>query len=274
MYTDSHIHTCHFSPDAEMSIKELIEALKKNNIRRAAITEHYELDYPHPDDPLSKPFDIGDYQETFDSWKNKARTLGIELLMGIEFGYQPHIANQISKLSKVSPFDSVILSNHIFRGKDIYFSTDCYDIPSAERNREYISVLVQMASECEGYDIIGHFDYINRYSKDRYDRVLYSDAPDEFDSLFEILINRNKALEINTSSITAQRKKQSAFAFPDPDILKRYKAMGGELISLGSDAHTKGAVGAVFEQAGQFLRSVGFDQICYFRKHVPCTEPL
>ena len=50
MLTDTHNHTCHFSPDAKMTIDELIEAARSRNIGAVAITEHYEYDNPDPND--------------------------------------------------------------------------------------------------------------------------------------------------------------------------------------------------------------------------------
>ena len=62
MLTDNHNHTKFFSPDAKMSIEEMNAACISNNVKRLAITEHYEIDYPYKNDPLWKLFDIKKYQ--------------------------------------------------------------------------------------------------------------------------------------------------------------------------------------------------------------------
>ena len=98
MLTDSHSHTCHFSSDAEMSISELIRGCEQNGVKRIVITEHYDYDYPHPEEP-SQVFDIKQYVEAFDVWKKLSST--VELNMGIELGYQSHIASIIDEVSLI-----------------------------------------------------------------------------------------------------------------------------------------------------------------------------
>ena len=272
MITDSHNHTCHFSSDAEMSISELIDSCVSRNIKRAVITEHYDYDYPHPEIP-PQVFDLAQYYDAVKLWKKLSND--VEINMGIELGYQPHVADKIEEISKMFPFDSIILSVHVLEGKDVYYYPECYKkYTKEELNRKYIEVLVEMADRINGYDIIGHYDYINRYSKKRNAKMLYSDCPKEFDNLFEILITKEKSLEINTKSIYRSRQKKHTDIMPDKEILLRYKDMGGTMITLGSDAHKKGSVGILFEETGEYLRSLGFKTNTYFIGRKPFEETL
>lgn len=272
MLTDSHNHTCHFSSDAEMSISELITGCVQNNIKRVVITEHYDYDYPHKEEP-PQTFDIHQYIEAFEVWKKLSSN--VELNMGIELGYQSHIADIIDEVSLSAPFDSVILSNHLIDGKDVYFNTECYKLYTKEElHKKYISVLAEMAEKCNNYNIIGHYDYINRYCKKRNCNVLYSDCPEEFDRLFEIIIAKGKSLEINTRSIHKLIQKKSKMTMPDPEILKRYQAMGGSMITLGSDSHTTPTLGIHFEETATYLKSLGFKSNFYFKKRMPHEEAL
>ena len=145
MYTDSHNHTCHFSSDAEMSISELILEANSLGIPRIAVTEHYEMDYPHKDLP-PQYFDPSQYNEAFDVWR-KLCTSGTTLLMGIEIGYQPHLVSKIDNLAASLPFDTVILSNHLIDGIDVYFNKECYKQPKEELHRKYIGILAEMAEK-------------------------------------------------------------------------------------------------------------------------------
>ena len=273
MYTDSHNHTCHFSSDAEMSISDLISACQKREIPRVVITEHYDIDYPHPEEP-SQVFDINQYIEAFEVWKRLCPN-NLELLMGIELGYQEHLAAEIDKISASFNFDSVILSKHLFEGKDVFFYPECYHkYEPAELHRRYIADLSEMAEKCNNYNIIGHYDYINRYCKRRKIRVLYSDCPAEFDRLFEVIIAKEKSLEINTKSIHKALHKKSGEYMPDIEILKRYKEMGGKMITLGSDSHTTNSLGVHFEETAEYLKECGFEYNTYFVNRRPHTEPL
>ena len=272
MITDSHMHTKHFSSDAIQSIEELITASKTAGMNAIAITEHYDMDYPHKDEIMV--FDIGEYQNIFPRWRGLSERLqGPELLMGIEIGWQPHLNERIKLTVSSLPFDEIILSNHLFRGVDIYYSEECALIPRKDRHKEYIGEMARMCREISDFDVAAHYDYINRYIEDPQSAVFYDDCPREFDEFFEALISKDKALEINTRSIDKQKKKKSDYIMPDPGIIRRYLDMGGKLITLGSDSHDPSTIGIHFEETSQYLYSLGVKEIYYFRGRKPVSDP-
>ena len=138
MLVDLHNHTCHFSPDAVMSIDTLIEAAVARHLSAVGITEHYEYDNPDPDDDVGI-FDLDKYTDSFRNWYSKCPS-SLKLLMGIEFGYQTHTSADIDRIASSAPFDVVILSNHLFRGRDVYYGGNkCYGLPKTIRHDEYIN---------------------------------------------------------------------------------------------------------------------------------------
>lgn len=271
MVTDGHNHTKHFSPDAEQDIESLIIDAKSNGFKRLGIAEHYEIDYV--DDGLNWMFNLDEYNEAFKTWREKAGN-DFELLMGIEFGYQTHVAKAIDELSLKIPFDMVLLSVHLFRGKDFYVDRDCYELPKKELHKEYIGLMAEMCENCNNYNVAAHYDYINRYSPNKDSFVLYEDCPKEFDRFFEALITKEKALEINTKSIKKHIEGGFTRTLPDPAILNRYRDMGGKLICLGSDSHFQGTQGVCFKEATEYLKSLGFTETVYFRNRKPYMETL
>ncbi len=253
-----------------MTPDELINAAIANGIDVAGITEHYEYDNPDPEDTV-QTFDIDEYNLRFEEWKRSCPP-PLKLLKGIEFGYQSHIVPVIDRIAKSNDFDIVILSNHLFRGRDVYFLGDHYkDTSKIERHNEYINVMAEMCEKCSGYDVAAHFDYINRYNTDKEEYLLYDDCPKAFDRFFEALISKNKCLEINTRSVYKAYMKGSSIIMPDRKIIERYLAMGGELISLGSDSHTPDTLGIYFDDMYEYLRAIGVTELCYFEKRQPVT---
>ena len=266
------MHTKAFSSDADQTIEELINSAKSQNIKRVSITEHYDMDYPHKDEIFT--FDLEEYCKTFPKWRELSESMGgPELLMGIEIGWQPHLNDRINEVTTSLPFDSIILSSHLFRGIDVYYSRECLNLTRKDRNTEYIKTLTIMCTEIDNFDIAAHYDYINRYVPDKESAVFYEDCPDEFDKLFEVLISKEKALEINTSSINSQMSKGSTYIMPDPDIIRRYIAMGGKLITIGSDAHKADKIGLHFEKTAKYLKSLGVSEIFYFKNRKPVSDP-
>ncbi|MBO4681289.1 MAG: histidinol-phosphatase HisJ family protein [Clostridiales bacterium] len=270
MVTDGHNHTKHFSPDAGQSIDELISEAKAKGFTRIGITEHYEVDYP--DDGLDWTFDLNEYDKVFNDWRIRAGEL--ELLKGIEFGYQTHVAEEIDRLAAKIPFDVVLLSVHLFRGKDFYVDRECYKLPAKELHGEYISTMAEMCEKCSNFEVAAHYDYINRYADNKSDFVTYEECPKEFDRLFEALISKGKALEINTKSIKKHIDGGFTRNLPDEGVLNRYRAMGGKYITLGSDSHFAGTLAVCYSEAIEYLKSLGFTETVYFKDRKPYFEPL
>jgi len=270
MVTDGHNHTRHFSPDADQSIGELCAAAAKLGINRLAVTEHYDADFP--DGSLKWEFDFDEYATAFSQWRKDNPE--IELLMGVEFGYQTHLAGKIDEWAQSAPFDTVLLSNHLFRGEDIYTTRLLYELPSKECFKEYVGILAEMTERCNNFDVVAHYDYINRYGSGESTPLRYDDCPDEFDRFFEVLIAKEKALEINTKSVQKLAEKNPSNFMPDSKILRRYMDMGGKLITLGSDAHVPSGVGVYFNETAEYLKSLGITETVYYKGHKPYPEAL
>ena len=268
MLADIHNHTSHFSPDASMTIDELIRAASERGLSVVGVTEHYEYDNPYQIDDV-QVFDMTEYDMIFPIWQAKCPE-GMTLIKGIEFGYQTHTAAAIDMLASQIKFDVVLLSRHLFRNRDVYYSgEDCYGLPKIDRHKEYIGMMAEMCERCNNFDVAAHFDYINRYNPDLTEHLLYDDCPIEFDRFLEALVTKEKCLEINTKSIYKAEERGCTHVMPDPKIIRRYLDMGGRLISLGSDSHTPDTLGVYFESTIEYLKSLGVKELCYFINREP-----
>ena len=117
-----------------------------------------------------------------------------------------------------------------------------------------------------GFDSLAHFDYPARYIRERTNLNLdYTKYENIIDEILKVLIKNNKALEVNTSTIS----KPLGRPMPGENLLKRYKNFGGKLITLGSDAHKKEVLGKDLVTAIEMLKKIGFNSYCYYEKHTP-----
>ncbi|MDE5974345.1 MAG: histidinol phosphate phosphatase, partial [Eubacterium sp.] len=82
---------------------------------------------------------------------------------------------------------------------------------------------------------------------------------------FELLIRNNKALEINTSGLFMDMKD----TLPNISYVKRFKALGGKYITVGSDSHYADKVLRGISTGYSLARAAGFDSITIFREHNP-----
>jgi histidinol-phosphatase (PHP family) len=115
------------------------------------------------------------------------------------------------------------------------------------------------------YDSLGHIDYIVRYGNDKEQTYSYSKNADYIDEILKHLIANGKGLEVNA----AGWKSGLSFAHPHQDVLKRYKELGGEIITIGSDAHKPEHVAYDFHKIKDYLEFCGFKYYTEFRQRKP-----
>ena len=218
--------------------------------------------------PCSPPQHVSDASLAPETESAKASPLTepVQIRAGVELGYQPHLREHFSDIVRRYPFDSVTLSSHLFRGVDPYFSPDCFTADQAETYAAYIHELADMAEAFQDFDILAHYDYLLRYAPYPDVQVRYSHAPAAFDRLFRILIAGGHSLELNTRTLLQLPSIDGKHATPDADIYLRYRELGGQYVTLGSDAHQASYLGYGFTEAEQFLRDCGFDFVTVFEK--------
>lgn len=78
-----------------------------------------------------------------------------------------------------------------------------------------------------------------------------------------------KALEINTSGGRIVTKDIETSLFPPLEILKLFKKLGGEYVTVGSDAHNAYDVGRGIADAYDAALAAGFEYVTYYEGRVP-----
>ncbi|MCD8022025.1 MAG: PHP domain-containing protein [Lachnospiraceae bacterium] len=112
------------------------------------------------------------------------------------------------------------------------------------------------------YDTLGHMDYVVRYGPNRNRNYSYKAYADFIDPILRFLIEHGKCLELNTGGI------KYGLGEPNPctDVFRRYRELGGELVTVGSDAHEPKHLGYAFDQAAEILTSIGFRYYMIFEQ--------
>lgn len=252
---DYHTHTS-FSDDCSTPLKEMIEAACNIGIKEMAITDHYDPDYPDRDFPFDLDFTkynkaINDAKE---SYKNK-----IKLLKGLEIGIQHgEILNKCRQQANSYDYDFIIGSFHCAEGFELYRST-FFDNRSAEDSYiAFYTYMYQNLKLYKDYDVLGHFNIVDRYSDRIPDASIYMDVVEE---ILKLIISDGKGMEINTSSFRYGMGERTT---PAKEIFKLYKDLGGELVTIGSDAHRTKDLGHKFDFAVEMIKSVGLKYLATF----------
>ena len=193
----------------------------------------------------------------------------LEIRTGVELGIQPHLSGEIRKYLETYPFDYVIGSVHLVKGKDPFYREEL-EITDEEMYLEYFRFTLESVKNIDGFHSLGHLDYAVRYGYDGGSSYSYRKYADLIDGILEVLVRKDIALEVNTGGL----KCGLGYPNPHPDILRRYREMGGTMVTLGSDAHVPGVLGYGFSEAVRVLKETGFHSVTEFWKGMPVEVPL
>lgn len=246
---DTHMH-CTFSVDSKMLIQEAAQAANAQNMG-IVITEHMDIDYPT--NPQSFLFDVQEYFRDFGQYRND------KLLLGIEIGLQNICHEANSRIAKEGPFDMIIGSIHVAERVDVYMQSYYEGRSKRVAYDGYWRDMLACVSDYQDYDTLGHIDYICRYATYP-DTNLNIDEANMWAEICTQLIKNGKALEINTRRLDDPLAVNSLQPF-----YKLYKDLGGQYVTLGSDAHRPSEVGRRIDQAFDWALSLGLMPV-YFKE--------
>lgn len=83
--------------------------------------------------------------------------------------------------------------------------------------------------------------------------------------IFATLIKNGKGIEINTSGLRQKIGKP----LPDLYYVKMFREMGGEILTIGSDAHCTADLGKGINEGIEIAKQAGFDKVAFFKKRTP-----
>ncbi len=266
MAVDFHLHSS-FSGDSDAPMEKMIEEGIRRGLQTMCFTEHLDLDFP--ESTCSFLVDLDAYRKTFLTLKDFYQKQ-IELLFGIELGLQPQLADTHRELLKQWPFDFVITSSHVVHGQDPYEPTFYQGREEADCYLEYFQSLLENVRAFGEGDVYGHIDYVVRYGPNKNQFYSYKAYKEILDEILKILIEKGIGLELNTAGY------HYGLGHPNPteDLLKRYRELGGELITIGSDGHSPERLAYDFHKVPELLTACGFRYFTVFRERKPEFYPV
>ncbi|MDO4619725.1 MAG: histidinol-phosphatase HisJ family protein [Lachnospiraceae bacterium] len=265
MLGDCHVHS-RYSADSEADPEETIRKAVKRGLPLLCFTDHIDYDYPVED--LVFDYDVNAYFEELQRLRDKYADQ-IKVLIGVELGMQTHLGPEYTKLLEQHPFDYVIGSQHLVNRMDPYYPETFEGKTDAEIFRSYFEETLEDVKAFHEFDSMGHLDYIVRYGRKKR-RYNWHDYADIIDEILKLLVRYNIALEINTAGI----RKQMGAPNPQPEILHRYRELGGTLVTVGSDSHKPDSLGFAFDTAKEILKTSGFTHYVYYEKRRPVFVSL
>ena len=237
---DTHMHS-QFSGDSEAPQEEMISSAIEKGLAGICFTDHLDIDYP--EEPNIFLLDLPNYTSSVLAYQEKyAARLPIRL--GIELGLQPHLAALHADILSQYPFDFVIGSSHVVHGFDPYYAAYYEGREEKAAYREYFESILENIESYHDFDVYGHLDYVVRYgptSNENYDWREYQDVIDE---ILRKLVSLGKGIELNTGGF----KYGLGHPNPTEEIIKRYRELGGEIITIGADAHKRNMLHLILQK--------------------------
>lgn len=264
---DLHTHTDN-SFDGHHSAMFLCESAYLKGLRAVAFTDHIEIDRYYEDN-----FDMTARQAYFYIANARSAFNGkLIVCNGIELGqptYAPEIAEELMNRFK---YDIVIGSVHNLRGRkdfcDLDFHGEAADY--TDLVDEYFDEELTLARWGK-FDTLAHLTYPLRYIMGEQNLPIdLSRYTDKIDAILRTLAENGKALEINTSGLRQPLQR----TMPSMGIVKRFKELGGEYVTVGSDAHFAEHLGANIADGLEIAKECGFNYVSLFKDRTPTPVPI
>ena len=285
MLTDYHVHT-KYSDDSEYPMEEVVRDAIALGLSEICFTDHVDYGIKRDwDDPRGVEYRRGgpgepermpvvnvnypEYAAEFGRLKEKYKDQ-ITLKMGMEFGMQTHTIPQYEKLfsSYPYPFDFIILSVHQVEDKEFWTQDFQKGRTQEEYNLRYYEEILELVRRYHNYSVLGHLDLISRYDKAGY--FPFEKIRPIVAEILRTVIEDGKGIEINTSS----HRYGLSDLTPSRDILRLYRDLGGEVITIGSDSHKKAHLGAFVRETMDEMKALGFKAFYTFDKMAPVPHYL
>lgn len=262
-FGDWHVHTT-FSSDSECPMDAMIQQAIHLGLTSICITDHNDYDYPEYEEDGTMMFQLNMNAYIAAVAAVKEKYAGqIDIYTGVEQGLQPHLNERINSFNY--PLDFIIGSSHLVNSADPYYPEFWEGRDSNEIITQYFDSILENLSVCTNFDVYGHLDYIIRYAPNQDTNYDWTHYQEHIDNILKTLIQSGKGIEINTGGLKYGLKETN----PCYGILHRYHELGGEIITIGSDAHKSEHLAYDFHLIPDILKNAGFNYYTIFknRKH-------
>lgn len=251
---DYHLHSS-VSFDSNCDAKKIVEAAEKMNLKEICFTDHY--DFNDVKEKHHDFFTIDEYRKAYENISSQ-KTI---IKHGVEFGLTHWNQTELKTLLSQYDFDFVLGSVHFVGGYDPYYKEFWTHNGMEEGFEKYLIQTLKCVQSHDNFDVLGHINYVCKYAYNQTEKPLrYQDYRDICDEIMKTLAQKGKGMEINTSG-----KDRLGEFLPSYDFIKRFKELGGEIITVGSDSHDDTRVGQYIPEALEIAKEI-FGYVCTFEK--------
>lgn len=259
---DYHMHSI-VSFDGHDTPKSMVQSALQAGLKEICFTDHVDDDPRgvHNDDR----FTIESYNAAYDALV----TPGLKIRRGLEFGMLVNNQPLLKWYLSQRHFDFVIGSMHYADDWDAYYPEYWDGKTQQQAELTYMDATLECVKAHDDFDVLGHLTYISKARSNPTKRLIpYEWYRELFDEILKVLVSKGKGLEINSSGVD-----RCGDFLPSAEYLNRFKELGGQIVTIGSDAHTADRVGQHMHRACQIVQDI-FGYVCTFEDRKPIFHKL
>ena len=262
-FVDYHSHTLR-SGDNNQTLEELCESAIQKGVKELCITEH--VDY----DPESFAFGLFSFEKEKQAIDKASKLFPeLKLKIGAEIDYQRKYFLDIVDLVTSCDFDYIIGSCHRVDGMSACCETYFKDKTYEESYTRYFET-VKEAICTNMFTTIGHFDWVKRYGCRIYGDFVLEPIKDIVAQCLSEMIKRDMTMELNAAGMIQGPKE----FYPNIEILKLYREMGGVNITFASDTHKPENTSIYNVEIYDIIKKLGFENVAVYSKRVKSYKSL
>ena len=259
---DFHMHS-RVSFDGHDTGLQLAQAAVQAGLKEICFTDH--RDFLRKEQEQTMLFDPAAYSAEYDALE----VPGLTIRRGVEYGLYNDNVERMRQELKQRNYDFVLGSIHFVDDIDVYFAEYWQGKTVFEAQRRYFETMLECVRVHEDFDVLSHMTYLHKGAGSPVKTPLPLDDHREIiDEILRILAAKGKGLELNTSGMD-----RCGGFLPTPDYFRRFRELGGEIVTVGSDAHRADRVGQYSYEACQVLKDI-FGYVCTFEGRKPVFHKL
>lgn len=262
---DSHTHSC-FSHDGTDSVMDLCNSAVERGLYALTITDHCECNiFEERNYEQALKNSYAEIQRACTAFDGK-----LHVYKGIELGQATQNTKAAESILSQCAFDFVLGSIHNIRDKEDFYLLDYDKLDIHDLLSAYFDEILELIA-WGNFDSLSHLTYPLRYIIGKHRaQVGYDLYKERVDTILKALIEQNKALELNTSGLRQSIGK----TLPCPQVINRFRELGGKYLTVGSDAHRHIHIGSGIEAGYEIAQQAGFTHITIFVNREPVLLPI
>lgn len=259
---DYHMHS-NVSFDGHDPAEKMVQMALKAGLKEICFTDHIDHEVLEP--KTGMVFDTAVYNAAYDHLEAP----GLKIRKGMEFGLKPCNQAELKQDLQRRHFDFVLGSIHFVDEVDVYLAPYWEGKTLQEGTRLFLENTYACVKAHEDFDVLAHLTFISKgRGHPTHELIPMKDWQEIVDEILRELARKGKGLEMNTSGVD-----RCGDFLPSADYFRRFRELGGEIVTIGSDAHTADRVGQYTDRACEILKEI-FGYVCTFEDRKPIFHKL